>query len=199
MIYLIRHGQTEFNVQGRMQGQRDSPLTALGEEQARRMGRCLKTFVDDPARWSVICSPLGRTRRTAEIVCETLGLGCEIELEPRLAEVHVGEWEGLTRAEISAREPGRLDQRDWIFTAPGGETFEVMAARLAAWLAEVDEADGRRRIVVSHGVAGRLLRNLYGGGDRASVWLADSPPQDAVFLLRGGVAGRIDDGWEDDR
>ena len=193
MIYLIRHGQTEFNVQGRMQGQRDSPLTPLGEDQARRMGLCLKAFIDDPARCSVIASPLGRTRRTAEIVCETLGLGCEIELDPRLAEVHVGEWEGLTRAEIGARHPGLLDQLEWIYTAPGGESREAMEARLSAWLAGIDENDGRRRLVVSHGAAGRVLRGLYAPGPRDEAW----PPQDAVFLMHKGVVGRIDDGWED--
>ncbi len=192
LIYFIRHGQTEFNREGRMQGQLDSPLTDLGVEQARRMGQRLKSLVDDPARWAIIASPLGRTLRTAQIVRETVGLTCEIELDPRLAELSVGEWEGQTRAEIGARHPGLLDGPDWIYGAPGGESRLALEARLSDWLAGIDEGDGRRRLVVSHGAAGRVLRALYAGGDPAGAWRPDPPPQDAVFRLHGGVVARID-------
>ncbi len=129
MIFLIRHGQTEFNVERRLQGRMDSPLTELGREQARRMGETLKAHLGEPGLWRVVSSPLGRTLATARIVCETLGLGCAIETDERLAEIHVGDWEGLSRQEIEAAQPGACDAEGWIFTAPGGETYEQMAAR----------------------------------------------------------------------
>jgi len=193
LIFLIRHGQTEFNLQGRLQGRMDSPLTPLGEEQARRMGRCLKPFVDQPDLWRVIASPLGRTRRTAEIVLEELGLTHEIEFDHRLVEIDVGEWEGLAREDIDAVSPGVIGTPGWLLRTPGGESYEAAAERLGAWLAEIDEDDGLRRLVISHGIAGRILRNLYLGGDREMAWVAPSPPQDAVFRLYGSVAGRVDD------
>ena len=190
MIFLIRHGQTEFNVQRRLQGRMDSPLTELGLQQARRMGEVLKPFVDQPDRWSVVSSPLGRTLATAEIVCETLGLGCPIETDPRLAEIHVGGWEGLSREEIEAAHPGACEAEGWIFTAPGGETYDEMAARLKAVLAEHDESDGRRRLFVAHGLSGSVLREVYAGAKSTQPW----PPQDAVFRLWQGTVGRVDDG-----
>ena len=189
MIFLIRHGQTEFNVQRRLQGRMDSPLTPIGIEQARRMGRVLKDFADEPDLWTVISSPLGRTMRTAEIVCETIGLGCRIETDPRLAEIDVGEWEGMTREEIEAAAPGACEGDGWIFGAPGGETREDMQLRLRAMLDDHDEADGRRRLFISHGLAGGVLREVYAGVPHQSPW----PPQDAVFRLWKGVVGRIDE------
>ena len=193
MIFLIRHGQTEFNLQGRLQGRMDSPLTPLGQEQAKRMALCLKPFVEAPEHWEVIASPLGRTQRTAEIVCETLGLGGGISLDHRLAEVDVGDWEGLSREDIEAIAPGVIGTPGWLLRTPGGETYEAVAERLGSWLAGIDENDGRKRLVVSHGIAGRVLRNLYAGGGQDPGAPAPQTPQDAVFRLYGGVAGRIDD------
>ncbi len=191
MIYLIRHGQTEFNLAGRLQGRLDSPLTDLGVEQARRMGLRLKDLIaGDHPRARVVSSPLGRTRRTAEIVCDAIGLDCRIELEPRLAEIDVGDWEGLDRAGIQRAAPHVDFQPGWLFQAPGGEREADLEARLGAWLAEVDEADGLVRVVVSHGVAGRVLRRLYCGAE------GEAPPQDAVFRLYKGLSGRVDLGAE---
>jgi probable phosphoglycerate mutase len=193
LIFLIRHGQTEFNVARRLQGQNDSPLTPIGIEQARRMGRVLKDFVEAPEQWRVISSPLGRTLRTAEIVRETMNLGCGIETDPRLAEIHVGDWAGMDRDEIHAVSPGACDVEDWIFTTPGGETRTDVAARLRAFLADHDETDGRRRLIVSHGLAGGVLREVYAGIAHKPPF----PPQDAVFRLWQGTVGRVDEDFED--
>lgn len=199
MIFLVRHGQTEFNAERRMQGRRDSPLTPLGVEQARRMGACLRDFVEDPDEVELIASPLGRTVRTAEIIRETAGLDCQIVTDERLVEVSVGAWEGLTREQIAPlAPPGVIDAPGWLCRAPGGERFEALVARLSSFLADVDEADGRRRLVVSHGGSGRVLRALYAQAPHEHVWLGDWPPQDAVFRLHGGVVGRVDEGAEAD-
>jgi len=192
MIYLVRHGQTEFNQAQRLQGQCDSDLTELGMEQARRMGGHLKPLVDDHERWVMIASPLGRTVRTAEIIRETIGLNCEITLDARIQELHCGEWEGFHHHEIEAAAPGTTTQRGWLMTAPGGERHADIAGRIASFIAEIDESDGRRRIVVSHGIAGRILRALYSGTPADQPWSNRPPPQDAVFHLSGGKVARID-------
>ena len=197
MIFLIRHGQTEFNLQGRLQGRLDSPLTDLGVLQARRMGRVLRGLVDDPAAWSIVSSPLGRARRTAEIVRDETGLDCEIALDVRLAEAGGGDWEGMTWDEIRARRPD-LDpntrMRRLLLWASNGEGEAAVDRRLADWLAGIDESDGRRRIVVSHGAAGQRLRQIYAG---ASDDTGEAPPQDAVFRLHRGTVERIDEGRDD--
>ena len=193
MIYLVRHGQTEFNHAKRLQGQCDSVLTALGIEQARRMGGHLKPLVHDPERWTIVASPLGRTIRTAEIIRETVGLTSEIVLEPRIQEVHVGAWEGFSHSEIEVTAPGVMAEPGWLLRAPGGERYEDLAARIGSFVAEIDESDGRRRIVVSHGIAGRILRALYLGIPEDQLWALKPPPQDAVFHLSGGKIVRIDE------
>ncbi len=193
LIYLVRHGQTEFNHAQRLQGQWDSVLTELGVEQARRMGAHLKPLVDDPDRWVMIASPLGRTVRTAEIIRETIGLKSEISLEPRIKEVDVGEWEGFHHHEIEAVAPGITREPGWLLRAPGGERYEDLAGRIGSFIAEIDESDGRRRIVVSHGIAGRIMRALYAGLPPEQLWTLRPPPQDAVFHLSGGKIARIDE------
>jgi broad specificity phosphatase PhoE len=192
LIYLVRHGQTEFNHAQRLQGQCDSDLTELGMEQARRMGSHLKPLIDDHERWLMIASPLGRTVRTAEIIRETIGLSCEIALDPRIQELHCGEWEGFHHHEIEAAAPSTIGKKGWLLTAPGGERYEDIAGRIASFIAEIDESDGRRRIVVSHGIAGRILRALYCGAPADQLWSNRPPPQDAVFHLAGGKVARID-------
>jgi probable phosphoglycerate mutase len=192
LIFLTRHGQTDFNRDGRLQGRLDSQLTELGIEQARRMGEHLRPFVAEHPHWDVIASPSLRTRRTAQIICETLGLEDPVTIEPRIAEVDVGEWEGLTREDLEVSAPGVFGSPGWLCKGPGGENQEVLAARIADWLAAIDENDGRRRIVVSHGIAGRVLRHLYAREPAELLWTTPPPPQDAVFRLYRGTVGRID-------
>jgi probable phosphoglycerate mutase len=192
LIYLVRHGQTVSNSERRLQGQADSPLTEQGVEQARRVGLQLKALVEDPGIWQIIASPLGRTVHTANIIREAIGLKGEIALEPRIMEVNVGEWEGLNREQIEAISPGITIGHDWLARTPGGERYEDISARLGAFLAEIDETDGRSRIVVSHGIAGRVMRGLYLKWSLDEIWSHDPPPQDAIFHFQGGTIRRID-------
>lgn len=164
MIYLLRHGETHWNRLGRMQGQQDSPLTLRGIEQARQNALRLRETIDDLSGYGIEASPLGRTWQTATIIAETLGLDFrEIRLEPRLKEVHFGDWEGLTLAEISDRDPEQWQARmtdKWNHPVPGGESYALVARRAGAWMAE--QSPDCRKIVVCHGLTGRVLRGLYG-------------------------------------
>lgn len=187
MIYLLRHGQTEFNRDGRYQGGLDSPLTEQGREQARRMGARLKGLIGAPDGWLLQSSPLGRAVATAEIVRAELGCH-DIVLEPRVREITLGTWDGLTMDDIDGQFPGALDglksRYDWMFRAPGGESYEAMQARLREWYEEA-VADARKRIVVSHGVAGRTLCAVILGTTLEGARKGETP-QDTIFRIADG-------------
>jgi probable phosphoglycerate mutase len=187
MIYLVRHGRTAFNAEGRYQGHCDSPLLPHGLAQARRYGELLARLIDDPAAWTLVSSPLGRAVATAEIIADALGLPADFPRDPRLMEIGMGRWERLTDFEIDQEFPGARDgasRYDFFFRAPGGEGYDGVAARMRDWLDEA-AAEPRPRIVVSHGVAGRVLRGLYLGLDPAAALTLEAP-QDAIFRMADG-------------
>jgi probable phosphoglycerate mutase len=159
-------------------------------DQAARIGDRLRGLLGDAAGVVLISSPLGRTLRTAEIIRDRLGLQSEIEIEPRLIEITVGAWEGRTRDAILAEHP--RPSPGMLFEAPGGETYDQVVARLSPWLAGLELSDGRRRIVVSHGAAGWVLRGLSADLPKAEVLAQPAPPQDAIFHLADGRVARID-------
>ena len=196
MIYLIRHGQTEFNRAQRYQGACDSPLTELGRAQAHAFGRRLAGLV--ATETPVVSSPLGRACATAEIVRETAGLAAPIALDARLAEISMGSWDGRTNAEIAAMQPGfslQAPPLDWYMRSPDGETYAAFAGRLGAWLADHGDSPAPL-VVVSHGVVSRVLRGLYLGLSK-DAGLAQSTPQDCFFRLSDGQVERVDCAQED--
>ena len=190
MIYLCRHGETEFNRERRLQGRRESVLTPLGERQAAAMAELLHDLLaaDPSADWRIVSSPLGRARATAGIIGARLGL--PIAIDDRLVEISVGAWEGRLAADLMREGPGLTSRPDWLFQAPGGERYDELMTRVGQWLDEQGEEAGRRLIVVSHGVAGRLLRGCYAGLTKAQT-LAQDAPQDAVYRLHNGGLDRI--------
>ena len=99
MIYLVRHGETAFNRERRVQGHVDSALTELGVRQAHAVGRLLKDLIRGEPGWRIVSSPLGRARSTAEIVASKLG-GLPVELDERLKEMSWGPFDGRLRSEL---------------------------------------------------------------------------------------------------
>ena len=182
MLYLVRHGQTRWNTEARFQGQFDSPLTDLGHNQATRIGRALAAEIGtraEPIRAYV--SPLGRTRATAKLI--GLSLPMSIVEEPKLMEVHFGDWEGLTREDILSRfgsDPA-LRPIDWQFQAPGGETLDVVLDRVSDWYAKIETP----AVIVTHGIISRLVRGLYAKLGHEEM-LALPVSQDGYFRLDGG-------------
>ena len=191
MIYLCRHGPTFHNREGRLQGRTESDLTPLGRAQAEAMGALLSDLVrrDPPAPWRLVASPLRRARQTAEAIAARLDLA--VELDERLVEIDVGEWSGRLREEVRGENPHLRGDDAWGFHAPGGETYEAMTARIGGWLADQAPEPDRRLIVVSHGVAGRLLRGAYASLSREET-LRQDIPQDAIHRLMGGQIDRLD-------
>ena len=190
MIYLVRHGQTEFNRERRIQGHVDSPLTELGVRQAHAVGRLLRDLIRDEGGWRIVSSPLGRARATADIVAAKLG-GLPVELDERLKEMSWGVHDGRLRAELEAEHPETFGKTGWAFDAATGESYDDVAARVGAWLADLPPEPERKVIAVAHGISGRVLRGLYANLPRDLAGQQDVP-QDAVYLLQNGGVGRID-------
>ena len=191
MIYLCRHGQTEWNRERRLQGQTEADLTPLGRLQAAAMADLLHDLIgrEPAADWRIVASPLRRARDTARAIADRLGL--EVGFDDRLKELTVGDWEGRLYADVQRENPEAFKSPEWFFTAPGGETYEQVMARVSDWLAEQSAEPERRLIVVSHGIAGRLLRGAYAGLSRDET-LAQDVPQDALYRLTAGQIDRLD-------
>jgi broad specificity phosphatase PhoE len=194
-IYLVRHGETEWNREGRVQGHLDSPLTPKGRDQARRAGLTLAALLDGEPPFRLLASPLGRAQASALLILEAFGpLVIETRTDDRLKEVSWGRWEGLTRAEIAVREPELWQWREadpWRHPPPGGESHAMLTERARSWLEDV--AGLPRLIVVGHGAWGRALRGVYEGLSIADAMALDEP-QDALFRLAGGTVARIPTG-----
>ena len=180
-IYLIRHGETEWNDQGRFQGRLDSVLTNTGVKQAEAIGRRLAGL--DLSFDAFITSPLGRTRQTAAIIAGLARLPA-VQWDDRLAEVSLGSWDGLTDIDIDAQWPGLLDgstQFDWFFKSPDGESYDAVFQRAECWLRERQGVT----VAVSHGLISRLIRGAYSGLPKTEA-LSLPVPQDVIWRLSNG-------------
>ncbi|HCG6970614.1 TPA: histidine phosphatase family protein [Vibrio parahaemolyticus] len=187
-IFVLRHGETEFNADKKLQGHCNSSLTSKGSDQARRVGTTLKQYVENrPFR--VYSSTLGRALQTSQIVCEELNYSYEnLNKEPRLKEFSLGEWEQRTIPSVEQEIPNLLAQNDWYLQAPNCETYESVRERLSSWLSDV--AHDEDIVVVSHGLTGIVLRGLLLGMDYTQVWQQDLP-QDAFFIIEDGRITRV--------
>lgn len=198
-IYLLRHGETNYNRQGRYQGQLDSSLTELGREQVQQHARMLKTLIGDAADWKIISSPLGRAMQSTALLCETIGYDVnDVKQDHRLTEVAVGQWAGLTMAEIQHTWPDLLagtDVFNWYFRAPGGESYEAVVSRLTSWLKDIQHYS--KLIVVSHGLTSRILRGIYAGLQKEDA-LKLEVSQDIFFKLANKKITRICSNFEDE-
>ncbi|QMB00157.1 2,3-diphosphoglycerate-dependent phosphoglycerate mutase GpmB [Escherichia fergusonii] len=160
-VYLVRHGETQWNAERRIQGQSDSPLTAKGEQQAMQVA----TRAKELGITHIISSDLGRTRRTAEIIAQACG--CDILLDPRLRELNMGvletrnidtlteEEENWRRQLVNGTKDGRI---------PQGESMLELSERMHSALASCLELpQGSRPLLVSHGIAlGCLVSTILG-------------------------------------
>ena len=198
-IYLVRHGETVFNVKGRYQGQLDSPLTEYGIEQVSDIAHMLRVTAHDMSRMKVISSPLGRTLQTAQIICSTLGYDFrKVKIDDRLTEVSLGSWDGLTISEIEEQFPGTLantNQYNWYFNNLDGETYEMVAARVSSWLDSIKNFP--RVIAISHGLSGRILRGIYAKLEKTKA-LQLEVSQNTIFKLSNGTVESIQSFFEYD-
>jgi len=165
-IYYIRHGETEWNALGRLQGTQDVPLNARGVEQAADAGAILAGLLArdmrDMSSVAFVSSPLGRARATMELVRGALRLPVDgYAMDDRLREIGYGQWEGLTLEQSEARDPDLFARRlsdKWMVAAPGGESYAEVQARVADWYAQVNGDT----VAVAHGGTARTLMVALG-------------------------------------
>ena len=154
-LYLVRHGQTSWNLEGRTQGNKNSSLTSLGVQQAKKLGRYFEDIELDES----FCSPLERAHLTAQIIANTKGLSCK--LDNRLVEMNFGEWEGLTRPEIKEKYPDVFKtwmEEPHLANIPKGETTEIAQNRIIEFVDDkIMKSEKSTILVVSHGTIIRLL------------------------------------------
>ena len=154
---ILRHGENEWNREGRMQGGLDSALTEVGREQARRQNAILQTF--GVQGWSWCSSPQGRAMATARIAAD--GLTTEIVPDVRLREIGMGDWAGMQRSEIAEQVPYlfETDGLGWYDHAPGGEGLVALEGRAKAFLADLRGPT----VIVTHGITSRVVRCIAQG------------------------------------
>ena len=192
MLYVVRHGQTEWNLAQRYQGQQDSPLTLLGRRQAQAVARRLADVAFD----KIYASPLGRAWTTAGFLAEETGL--TPVPDERLMECSYGECEGLTIDDIEAKFPEKYAWRSadkWHNRLPGAECYADLRARVQPFAAEhLDGAlvsGGPTIGIVAHDGINRSLAGLLLGWSRDEIMMSRQP-NDVVFVLDGGSIERLD-------
>lgn len=185
-LVFLRHGETDWNVEGRLQGQHDVPINAKGRGQARHNGETVRRLVPEAVTFDFVASPLCRARETMEIARTAMGLDpAGYRIDERLKELTFGEWEGFTYKDIARANPGWIAERQadkWLFQPPGGESYEMLSVRIVGWLETVD----RPTVVVSHGGVGRVLRAHLLHLDPLKTVIEDFP-HDRVFYWHDGT------------
>jgi probable phosphoglycerate mutase len=187
LIYFVRHGQTDYNVEKRLQGTiSEVPINATGRSQAWRNGGVLNELIAGKDRFDFVASPLVRARQTMDIVRRAMGLPEDgYRTDDRLKEISFGAWGGFTWPEIAAREPEAYARRQtdrWNVAPPEGQSFREFYAQVVDWIATVT-AD---TVVVAHGGTSRCLRGHFLKLAPEEILSLDVP-QDKVLMIEGGT------------
>lgn len=179
-IWLLRHGETEWNAERRVQGQLESRLSERGIGHARRQAELMAPILlsNDPKCY---VSPLGRAQQTARIA---LG-GRDFVTDPRLAEIHAGEFQGQRLEDLQKADPEYFEQHrtpmDIFCAAPGSEGYVNFHARTLSFL----NALSGPSVVVAHGLLGQMMRGILCGLERKELSHLDNG-QGCVYVLEGG-------------
>jgi probable phosphoglycerate mutase len=187
-IYLLRHGETGWNLEGRLQGRLDSSLTEMGRRQAQQLGDLLASQFPETTLPPFQVSPLGRAQETANLMRARHGTTghatTSFVTEPRLTEVSFGDWEGLTFDDIEndwADLIDAYDDLDWLFEAPAGEGFDDALTRVDSWLQD----QSATTVAITHGLTAQVICGAYLGLSRAEI---------SAFTVEHGVIYRLHDG-----
>jgi probable phosphoglycerate mutase len=187
LVYFVRHGQTDWNAEHRLQGQADIDINDVGRAQATRNGQKLAELIAEPAGFDFVASPLRRTRETMELARAAMRLSpLDYRTDARLIEVHFGDWQGHTLAELDAANPGTTAARNidkWNFVPPGehGESYEMLDRRARPWFDELT----RPTVCVTHGGIFRVLFKLVGKKPKREAAALDIA-QDRVLRFEDG-------------
>lgn len=194
-LYLTRHGETIWNTQSRMQGRLDSPLTEKGLEQARKLAEQLQPVPLDLI-WS---SPAPRALKTTEIIMDSRTAPVKLQVEDRIHEMDLGDWEGLTVADAKASDPANLQafmhEPQFFQPAGAGESFSQVMERMGDFLRDMENAahtfsqdtQDHHWLVVSHNITLKALLALMRG--RPLGMLRDGPPIRQASLYKAWFDG----------
>jgi len=192
-VFYIRHGETDWNVAGRLQGRRDIPLNARGREQAAHCGDILRGLfareARDPHSLDFVSSPLARATETMALARAAMGLAPDLyRRDGQLVELAFGDWEGCTIAQLHDSDPERIGAREhdkWRFVPPGGESYEMVAGRMRVWY----EGLTRDTVVAAHGGTCRGLMAVLGIAKPEAAPLVDIA-QGVVYVFAGATLTR---------
>jgi probable phosphoglycerate mutase len=193
VLYFVRHGETDWNRERRLQGQHDIPLNPLGRTQAQRCGALLGELLGtgdlSVSDYDYVSSPLDRARETMEIMRGVMGLDpSAYRTDARLMEMSFGRWEGFTYAELQTREAAALEARErdkWGFVLPGGESYAQLEKRVQVWY----ESIARATVVSAHGGVCRALMALLEVKQPSEASMGDVG-QGCVYLFNGTAMTR---------
>ena len=189
-LLLVRHGETIWNMEQRLQGQIDIPLNDTGREQARKLAERL---AGERLDW-ICSSDLQRAMETAAIIAAPHAL--EVRAEPRLRQFHLGVFQGKTPDEIEAYFGGKPTAEQWE-NPPGGESVEAYHARLRAWLDDIRRDDrGEIALAVAHGHVLRMVIALALEIDLTKAWrftISNASLSELHFRDDGAVLYRLND------
>ena len=189
MIYIVRHGQTAWNLQGRKQGRKDSPLTLKGVEQAKDVSKILNNSIKDYSKFKVVVSPQWRCQQFASIICELTGIDfSDCIFEENLREHCFGLWEGKTEEEIEKEFPGFLANRYipenyWSYIVPMGESYELLYSRIGKVLDKYKEQD---IIYICHEMVSKVIRGNALNLSPEQI-LPLKHPQDCVYKIQNNM------------
>ena len=191
LLYYIRHGETDWNREARLQGQREIPINANGRGQTRTSGEILRDLIarEPQTELDFVSSPLGRARETMEIVRATLGLDPKsYRTDERITEISFGSWEGFTLEELRRTSSDAVEARErnkWRFAPPGAESYAAMSRRVRGWYDDLK----RDTVAVAHG---GVLRGLI---VQRGICSAEEAPfldigQGVVYVIREKTLSR---------
>ncbi|MES3110226.1 histidine phosphatase family protein [Sphingomonas aurantiaca] len=190
--FVARHGETVFNAAHRLQGDAaHTPLTRAGFAQADELGRALRALLGVKPALTLWASPTGRALQTLAVICEHLELDWHgARTDARLVEIDMGSWGGRYYADVVDEVGPVMLPGGLLKTAPDGETYPQIAARVGGWLAET-AADPGDRLVIMHGISSRVMLGVMTGAavdPTLGAPIARGLPQGSVTLVEAGRA-----------
>lgn len=189
--FIARHGETVFNAAGRLQGDHPhTPLTRTGFAQADEMGEALRHALGDTPALTLWASPTGRALQTLAVMAEHVGLDWHgANTDPRLTEIGMGSWGGRYYRDVIAQVGDVVDRPSGLLiTAPDGELYPQIVARVSGWLADTD--DEGDRLIIMHGISSRVMRGVMTGQapvERFGAPASGHLPQGSLVMIEAGV------------
>ncbi len=184
-IYIVRHGQTDWNAGRRLQGQTEVHMNDFGRSQVANNAEKLKALLSAPHELDYVSSPICRARETMTIIRETLGLAREgYRTDDRLKELNYGAFSTYTWDELRAIRPQDVMDRfdnSWNYVIPEGECYAMLSKRVLDWLSEIK----KDTIVAAHAGVSRVLQGHFIRYPQKDVAFLDAP-QDRILVLNKG-------------